>query len=149
MSSDPGCSEMCPAEFWHLPVTRSVQQFLCLHVGKFLLIHSWNISSFNVWPLLLPCPTEEPLGSFWWLSHMCWHLFGGVSQPCAPSLSQSRSTSSWASWGPVLNWLQFICWSTHVEGAQNWTEDLDAAKWRKEKRDESLIKGFFSFHIPC
>lgn len=50
----------------------------CLYVRKCLLVQGWNISSFNLWPLLLlTYTTEEPLGFSWWSSHVYWQASAG------------------------------------------------------------------------
>lgn len=96
LSSDPVCSGPCPGGFWNLPGTEGGwaaaldKLCRCLHVRRFLLVQGWNVSSHNLWPLLLPCTTAEPHGSFWWplmvLSGSCWVPSKVASPEAEPAL---------------------------------------------------------------
>lgn len=116
----------------------------CLRVRKFLLVQGWNISSFSLWPLLLlPCTTEEPLGD----PHMHLgrqvvgplrghlfpglHLFTPAPLPQPLFLWQEHQPPSISR--PCAQLAPFYQHLFCVEGAQNWAQYLDVARWMARK----------------
>lgn len=122
LSSDPGCSGLCPVEFWNLPRTESAQlpwaSCISAYVSEGFSWYKVGASLLSIYGLFCSC--HAPLKSLLalpgdprmhigrqMLGPLRGHLFPGLNHPRSP-IPFSQGKCSWASWGRMLNLPQFI-----------------------------------------
>lgn len=151
LSSDPGCSGPCPVEFWNLPRTESAQQLWANRVTAYAWeSFSWykvGTSRLSVYGLCCSCRAlpksllalgdprmhigRQVMGPLRGHLFPGLHFFTPAPLPQPLFLGQEQQPPSilrpYAQLVPVYQHL--LC----VEGAQNWTEYLDVARWMARK----------------